>query len=552
MRTPAQPTVRPQRLQTFPAPIGGWIRNQNLATPGARRPDGTKVSGAFVLENWFPTATGIRMRRGSSVFGTVSDGAEDVVSLFTYINGNNQKLFAATATGIYNSFQPQDLLVDDSGNSLISDLGDAISSIGTNSTPIVAGLTSGAWITAQTANASGDVFLRAVNGSDTPLIYDGTTWSTSPAITGVDPTTLSYVWAFKRRTWFIQKDSLDAWYLDVDAIGGAATKFPLAGIFTRGGSLIFGSGWSLESTGGGLSEQQIFVTSEGEIAVYQGDDPSTAATWSLVGVYRTGKPLGPKAHIRAGGDVIIATDIGFLPVSASITRDYAALSPAAISYNIEAAWNEFVASRSFAGWSCEVWATEQMVAIALPTEAGSTPTVLVANARTGAWAPYTGWNALCLQTFNGRLFFGSVQGAIVEAEVTGFDQGLPYTATCVPLFDSLRSPASLKIGLLARATLLATSDVAPQMSLQSDYVVSLPAAPSASLAQSANVWDAAVWNQATWDASTQKSIHQRWQSIGGDGYSLSASVQITSGSLIPPDIDLVSIDLTYDVSDLAT
>jgi hypothetical protein len=552
LRTPVQPTVRPQRLQTFPAPVGGWIRNQNLATPGARRPDGTKVSGAFVLENWFPTATGIRMRRGSSVYGTVSNGEEDVVSLFTYINGNNQSLFAATPTGIYNSVQAQDFLVDDGGNNLADDTGDELLSIAVNSVPLVGSLNNGNWITVQTANASGSVFLRAVNGVDTPLVYDGSAWSTSPAITGVDPTTLSYVWSFKRRTWFVQKDSLNAWYLAADAIGGAATLFPLSGIFTRGGSLVFGSSWSLESTGGGLSEQQIFVTSEGEIAVYQGDDPSTASSWSLVGVYRTGKPLGPKAHIRAGGDIVIATDIGFLPVSTSITRDYAALSPAAVSYSIEAAWNEFVASRSFAGWSCEVWATEQMVAIALPTESGSTPTVLVANARTGAWAPYTGWNALCLQAFQDRLFFGSTEGTIVEAEVTGYDQGIPYTATCVPLFDSLRSPASLKVGLLARATLLSSSDIEPQLSLQSDYVVSLPSAPSAAVVQSANAWDAGIWNQSIWDASVQKSIHQGWQSIGGEGYSLSVGAQITSGSLLPPDVELVSIDLTFDVSDLAT
>jgi hypothetical protein len=552
VRSPVRPTVRPQRLQTFPAPIGGWIRNQNLATPGARRPDGTKVSGAYVLENWFPTATGIRMRRGSSLFATVGNGTEDVVSLFTYINGNNKTLFAATGTGIYDSNAPVFFLVDDIGNTFVDDAGNSLISVTTNSVPLVSGQTNGNWITVQTANASGSVFLRAVNGSDTPLVYDGAAWSTSPAITGVDPTTLSYVWSFKRRTWFIQKDSLNAWYLAADAIGGAAVQFPLAGIFTRGGSLVFGSGWSLESSGGGLSEQQIFVTSEGEIAVYQGDDPSVAASWSLVGVYRTGKPLGSKAHIRAGGDVLIATDIGLLPVSTSITRDYAALSPAAVSYNIETAWNEFVASRSFSGWTCEVWPTEQMVAISLPTPTGSTPTVLVANARTGAWAPYTGWNALCLQTFNNRLFFGSTSGKIIEAEVTGLDQDLPYTATCVPLFESLRSPASLKVGLLARATVLSTSNVQPQMTLQADYVVSLPPVPSAIVTQSSNAWDVAVWNQAIWDATTQKVTHQQWQSVGGEGYSLSAAAQITSGSLIPPDIDLVSIDLTYDVSDLAT
>lgn len=555
MRTPVQPTVRPQKYQSFPAPIGGWIRNQNLATPGARRPDGTKVNGAFVLENWFPTATGIRMRRGSAVHTLIGDGSKNVVSLFTYLDGNNRQLFATTDDAIYDATTAttQDYIVDQNGFIFADENGNQLTpGVTRNTTAVVDSLSNGDWVVVQTANAAGDVFLRAVNGADTPLVYDGSVWGTTPAITGPDPTTFSYVWTHKKRAWFIQKDSLNAYYLAVDAIGGAATIFPLSGIFSRGGSLVFGASWSLETSSGGLSEQIIFVTTEGEIAVYQGDDPSDAATWSLVGVYRTGKPLGPKAHIKSGGDIAIATDIGLLPVSTAITRDYAALSPAAISYNIEVAWNEFVANRSFAGWQCEVWPTQQMVAIALPTPAGGAPTMLVANARTGAWAPYTGWNALCVQTFNNQLYFGSVAGTIVQAEVTGADQGQPYTASCVPLFDSLRAPASLKTGLLARAVLLSTSDVEPQMSLQVDYVINLPAAPSAPSVQDSNVWGAGVWNRSTWDAGAQKLTRQRWQSVGGDGYALAPSAQITSGSLVPPDTDLVSIDLTYDLSDVVT
>ena len=66
MRRPAA-RVKPRlaKLQSFPAPIGGWIKNVNLATPDARLPSGQRVNGASVLENWFPTATGIRMRGGS-------------------------------------------------------------------------------------------------------------------------------------------------------------------------------------------------------------------------------------------------------------------------------------------------------------------------------------------------------------------------------------------------------------------------------------------------------------------------------------------------------
>jgi hypothetical protein len=635
MRKPVQPTVRPQRLKSFPAPVGGWIRNQSLAVPNARKPDGSALNGAFVIENWFPTATGLRMRRGSLTFNRLGSMTENVVSLFSYVNASNQKLFGATPTGIFDATNAavQTHYTDGSGNVFVDDQGNKfipfISSIGAS----VSGLTSGDWSSVQFANSSGDVFLDLVNGSDSKLLYDGTdfypigstslysisyntetqpftvgktlTGATSAAtativkvidngttgtlwvdnvtgtfgaseiitddnttpgsattagapvllfngITGVSTSSLSYNWTYKNRIFYVEKNSLNAWYLPVDSVTGTATLLPLAGIFQRGGSLLFGAAWSLETLGGGLSEQCIFVTTEGEIAVFQGTDPSVADSWAKVGVYRTGRPLGAKAHIKAGGDVVMATDIGFLPVSASLTRDYAALSPVAVSYPIEVAWNEYVANRSFAAWTCEVWPSQQMMAITMPSPIGSTPTMLVANVRTGAWAPYTGWNAFCVLSFQGRMFFGSDNGRIIEAEVTGADDGLPYTASCVPLFDPLKAPASLKTGLLARSTLLASADIAPQLSLQADYQIALPPSPSAAQMPGGNTWDSGVWNVSKWDQVGQKSTKQQWQSVGGAGYALSPAVQITSGSLVPLDVELVSVDLTYDLADIVT
>src|SRR4051812_12469753 len=115
MRRPAGQTSRKPRTAkaaSFPAPVSGWIKNLNLATPGARLPNGSSVSGAFVLENYFPTATGVRMRGGSDVYAQIGDGSLPVTSLFAYVNGGNKKLFAATATlaaGIFDVSSPASL-----------------------------------------------------------------------------------------------------------------------------------------------------------------------------------------------------------------------------------------------------------------------------------------------------------------------------------------------------------------------------------------------------------------------------------------------------------
>jgi hypothetical protein len=550
------PTPKTAKQASFPAPVGGWVRNQALEQPGVRMPDGSKVSGASVLENYFPTATGVRMRRGSDTFAQLGNLSAAVTAMFTYVNGNNQKLFASTAAALYNVSSPAApsnvVLADDLGDILVDDLGNQLLGISSAGDPVVASLTGGDWVAEQFAT-SGGVFLRCVNGSDTPLVYDGTSFAATPAITGtaLDPRNLSFVWAHQRRLFFVEKNTLNAWYLPADSIGGVAVVLPLGGVFNRGGSLLFGSAWSIE-TGDGLGAKCAFFSTEGEVAIYQGTDPSTAATWAKVGVYQMGKPRGAKSHIRAGGDVVVATDIGFLPLSQAVQRDYSALSPSAISYKIETAWNDAVADRSTAGWACEVWPTKQMVLVAPPTPIGGTPEILAANARTGAWGLFTGWNASCLRRFGDRLFFGTPTGLIVEAEVTGADQGLPYTATCVPLFDFLKAPASLKTSLLMRQVLKAPVEIVPQLSLQVDYSINLPAAPDAAPISGASVWGLAVWGTSVWGVEATLNTYSSWQSVGGSGYAIAPASRITSGNIIPPDVELVRIDMTYDEGEIVS
>lgn len=557
MRQPAtrtNPKPRVAQTKTFPAPVSGWIANQNLLTPNARKPDGSVVQGATVLTNWFPTATGLRMRGGSNLFATIGDEAHNVTSIFQYLNGGTAKLFATTGTQIYDVTSPtaaQDsYLVDQSGNNLVDQNGNLL--VGTQSIPAgpsVDLLASGDWSVQQFATPGG-TFLNCVNGVDTPLIFDGTSWATTPAITGVDPTTLSFVFASKFRLWFIQKNTMNIWYLAPNSIGGAATLLPLGGIFSLGGSLMFGGTWSIES-GAGPSEQTVFMTTEGEVATYSGTDPSSTSTWTRNGVFRVGKPLGPNAVMRAGGDLIIATNIGLIPLSTAFQRDVAALAPVAVSYSIETEWNKAVAA-SAPTWQVEIWPNKQMMLIAPPNPSGQVPQIMAANVRTGAWAPFTGWNVTCMQVFQDRLFFGSDSGKIVEAEATGSDQGLSYTATCVPLFDPLKSPAALKTGLEARVVTRATSEPNPKLSLQADYVVSLPAAPDDTTVSAGNTYGTGVWGTAQWGNAADKQTFQSWQSTPGGGYSLSVGVQITSGNLSAPDVELVQLDLTFDMGDLAT
>src|SRR5690606_3983232 len=138
--------------------------------------------------------------------------------------------------------------------------------------------------------------------------------------------------------------------------------------------------------------------------------------------------------------LVFATTIGFVALSTAVQVDYAALSPKAVSFSIEDAWNEAVAFRG-RDWVCCLWPESQMVAIA-PPATNDEPLFLVSNARTGAWAPFTNWNATCMEVFEGRMFFGTPDGYVMEAMVGGTDRGIPFTGTYMPLFTAHGQPTA--------------------------------------------------------------------------------------------------------------
>ena len=372
-------------------------------------------------------------------------------------------------------------------------------------------------------------------------------------ITGIDTRRFSYVWSYQNRLWFLEKDSQNAWYLPVDQVGGTATIFPMGGVFGLGGALMIGSSWSLGfGASGGLSDQCVFITDEGEVAVYQGSDPSSATDWARVGIYRIGKPLGPLAHIRAGGDLVVATDIGFVPLSQALQRDYVALSPSAVSYPIETAWNYAVAMRRTEPWSCIMWPERQMLLVALPDVNDQPRGMYVANARTGAWANFTNWNGYCMAVFHGRLFYGCSNGRVVEAYVTGHDEGKAYTATYAPLFVDLGNSGALKVVKNARATLRGPNLVEPQISCSFDYMMEPPPPPPASATYGDNKWGLGVWGTSTWGNENVKKTYQRWESVGGTGYAVSPVMQITSGSTVPLDAEIIRLEITFTQADIVT
>jgi hypothetical protein len=496
----------------IPSPTKGWYVGDNLS----EAPPGT----AYILDNAFPQLDYVRMRGGSVAYATGMANAA-VSTLMPYNGASASKFFSVCSGSIFD-----------------------VSSAGAVGAAAVTGLNSSANMEfIQYTNAGGS-WIIAVNGVDPAQLYNGTAWVTAPAITGLTGGNLAFVWSCKNHIYGIQAASLNAWYLATDSIGGAATSFPLSSIFKYGGYLQCGTEWAINATNG-LYLLNVFISSEGEIAIYDGLSPADA-TWKILGTYKVSKPLGRRCLLKAGGDVAVMTEDGIVPLSKVMQLDQIALQNVAVTKPIAPAWrNAVLARQGLSGWQVKTWPRESMGIINLPKVNAGDKTQFIANVRTGAWAQYLGWDANCFEVYNNNLYYGTSDGRVMQAETGGQDDGGNYTMTVFPSYSDLGSPASTKHVKMVRPRIQSAYSVKPQITVKTDFDTTKPAQPTASSpAATGALWDTAVWDTATWPpALTDLSF---WTDAEGFGATVSPVIQLTLSTSITPDVRMTAIEMLYE------
>jgi hypothetical protein len=531
---------------TIPAPTRGLVESENLAfmQPGA----------AVLQDNWLPTMRGAKLRGGCERWCVLPE-TTPIISSFEYISANVQKMFVGNATKLY----------------------DVTSS---TAVAIKTGQASGNYVAAQMSNMSGDHMLVANEAGDYLLHFDGTTWTTfntsqittDPAVTP-PPTcatghNLTYVWKYRNRLFFIEGGSMNAWYLDIDAYQGVLKLVPLSGAASKGGKLIFGATWSLDA-GDGTDEKCVFGTSEGELLIFTGTNPGDINNWRQEGRYYASAPMGMNAHMSVGGDLLLATVDGIIPISSAITKDATQLELAAITVNIKNTWRKEVAAKRTLPWTMKKWDDFGGIFVTWPGGNPGNRYCAIANIATGAWARCLGWDATCFLRMRGDMFFGTQDGIVMQADRTGYDDGKPYVATLVSGWGALQSRLAAVTWHQARATFVSggREPFVPQLFACTDYVVAVPVAPAAGPDTSVeDVWDQGLWapdmggppppvptqaqrdQYAQWDQPSDQTgavYNTMWVSIGATGYVHALGVQVTVAQRAKPNVELIAVDAIF-------
>lgn len=468
------------KTASVPAPVGGWNNRDSLA--------GMKPTDAVALVNWFPRPTMVEVRYGHSRHATGIVG--QVETLMSYAGGATNKLKAVANGSVYD-----------------------VSAAGAVGAAELSSLTNSRWQYINISTAGGN-FIEMCNGADGVYTYNGTTWTDqSGSITGVTAANLIHINQHKNRVWFIEKDTLKAWYLPTGSITGAANALDLRAFCTRGGYLMAMATWTVDA-GYGVDDLAVFITSQGEALVYRGTDPSSATTWALVGVYYIGSPIGRRCFIKYGGDCLVITYDGVVPLSGALqssrTNPKVTLTDK-IQFQIGAAISSYAANY---GWQLQHFPKEEMLILNVPVQVGDVQEQYVMNTLTGAWADFRGWDANCWELFNDHIYFGS-NTFVGKAWDTNADNGDTITFSALQAFSEFGNPMEKQFTMM-RPTFLTNGTPSIQGSINVDFDTS---APSSSLStapiSSGSLWDSGAWDTALW--ADTLSLSRLWQGATGIG-----------------------------------
>lgn len=530
-----------QQVVEYPAPTGGL----DTAAIKAGRPGNT----ALVMDNLIPDSQGVRPRSGS----------RKVFSLGSAYSSTNkiERLISFTLTGETFAATPTSLYAFDENTTPLADTAAP--------TAAYSSQTSSDYGAVEMATAGGK-FITLVNGVNDALIYNGTTFSPVGGGTytitqaqsdgqggtsqvAYDTSDWSYGWAHQGRQYFVEKGTMKAWYLGTNSIQGEAKFLTLAGVFSKSSELLFGTSFSTDS-GAGIDDFNVFVSAEGEVAIYQGTDPSNINTWALKGLFEIGRPLGKNAHFSIAGDVIIATVDGLVPLSAVLTKDVSELRLFSLSAAIEPDIDleiRLADPYASAKWKMVKSDHHGLGFLVLPRRNQPERHLYVVNLRNRAWCRFTGWRVEDMISLDTHVFFTDGQ-YVYEGLVTGRDDGEIIQHQLLTAHDNLGSEGRQKIIHKAKVNLVTSSHINVHLDIARNNEAPTPVYPEATdtLDYSDAIWGTAVWDTATWPDYTRPKSNQV---VEMSDYDLvdSAAFQVTfaTDSNDPLDCEITALSLAF-------
>ena len=527
-----------QRTYHLPAPVGGI----NSISAGTEMP----ASDMIFCWNMIGAEYGLRTRLGWREWVTGLDGEIRSILPFTGSSkaGTQNRMFACTITGIY----------DVSSSAALSGAPLAAAKVVTFGTQ---NADSGWGVSCAFTDLNGGHWLLYCDEANGYYTYSeaSTTWTKvaqgggATQIAVGDPTKFVAVIPWKNRLWFVEKDTQAAWYLGLNAIYGTATKFNFGARFKAGGDLRTLASWTVDG-GSGADDRLVAISGGGDVVIYQGTDPASAATFGIAGVWGVfGVPLGRNLTTNWGGDLLLLTSTGILPISKLVVGNPSLDRTQYSTAKIANLFNQLQASsQALRGWCMTYHPQDACLMVLAPTASGSYSNPLVMSFITRGWHRYRDMPiGLCAAPWNGTLYFGTPDGRVCVND--GYLDGVllsdpnSYSSikwSILSAYSQLGTPQMKRIQFFRTTTMSQGGAVSINAQARYRWDISEAAPPSASVSAGTNLWGVGLWGVAKWSGSyfTQQKV------IGATGIGPEAAVAISGSSTAR--MTLTQVDVIYD------
>jgi hypothetical protein len=502
------PQTQRSQTVTVAAPIGGWNARDAL---GAMEP-----LDAVTLQNFWPGTNSVILRNGYTKHATGLPA--QVQTLMAYSSGTANKLFAVSDGKIYDA-----------------------TSAGAVGAAAVSGLTNSKFqytnITTPAAS-----YLMAVNGADKLRTFDGTNWHKDGDgapydITGVDSATCSNIVIFKNRIWLVQTGTLKAWYLPANSIGGAAVALDMTSVFQYGGYIMAGMTWTLDA-GYGVDDYLVFITSNGEALVWRLTDPTTPTGISQIGLYKVGAPIGRRCYTKFGGDLLIITQDGVVPMSGALQSSR--LDPrVSITNKIQYAMSTAISTygANF-GWQLLYYPKENQLILNVPYGEGEQQQYVMNNI-TKSWCNFTGWYANCWELHIDDPYFGG-DGYVGLAWNGNKDDTADIQGFGLQSFQSYGTALQKQCKMI-RYHLQSNGTPAVFGNVNVDYNLADESAQLNFSTSVYGIWDAGLWDSAIWGSGLVPSAD--WQGATNIGYTFAPLIKTATQGI---QLQWVATDLVFE------
>ena len=300
--------------------------------------------------------------------------------------------------------------------------------------------------------------------------------------------------------------------------------------------------------GAGIDDLLAGISTAGDLVIYEGYDPGTPGAFALRGVWWVG-PVPPGRNIASdfGGDLFVLSRLGCLPLSklvaGGVLRDPNIYATAKISNLFNVLMTERGDRR---GWSLKMHPQDNLLIINIPATPSRVQQQITMSLASKGWSQHVGIPMMCMETWKGRLYFGTWfnQVCVNDGHVDGMKlDGTESAAIDFALLTSYQDHGTVNRKRVHMVRpLFSTDDTVPGYAAEARYDFDLSEIPVSPVAviNPGSVWGTAIWDTALWDDGVGTANEQRGTS--GLGTSVAVIMRGTSKT----NTTLIGFDVLMD------